>query len=226
VNPIRPPDPAIRGTTLAYMMIRSHDAARRLIHLVFRDAHTALDLTYAEGGFWRAPLPPGLGLVTNDIDRSGRTDLHLDFTATGLPDGAFDLVCYDPPHLADGGKRSIMARRYGTVKGTDGLRALIVAGCAEAWRVARVGLLVKVTESSHSSQFERVSDWVVSAVPARPYAQMHTVRPTNLRDGKWRVTRVPRNNGAAYLAFRKDGHRHRNFDRLYAAQQARMRRAG
>src|SRR3712207_9308891 len=56
---IRPPDPIIRGTTLAYMPIDGHEATRRLVHLAFRDAHTALDLTYAHGGFWREPLPPG-----------------------------------------------------------------------------------------------------------------------------------------------------------------------
>jgi hypothetical protein len=32
---------------------------------------------------------------------------------------------------------------------------------------------------------------------------------------------VPRNNGAVYLAFRKAGHKHLDFDALYRRQQAR-----
>ena len=115
---IRPPDPLVRGVTLAYMPIASHEATRRLVHLAFRDAHTALDLTYAHGGCWRDPLPPGLRLTTSNLDPVSAAELHLDFTATGWPDDSFDLVVYDPPHVADGGATSIMARRFGTVKGT------------------------------------------------------------------------------------------------------------
>jgi hypothetical protein len=115
---IRPPDPAIVGTTLTYMPIKSAEAVRRLVDLAFRDAHTALDLTYAHGGFWRDPLPPGLQLTTSNRDLSSRVGLHLDFTATGLPEGSYDLVVYDPPHIANAGQASIMgARRLSFVGG-------------------------------------------------------------------------------------------------------------
>src|SRR5207249_332023 len=110
-------------------------------------------------------------------------------------DASYDVVVYDPPHLADGGEASIMARRYGTVKGTDPVRALIVAGCAEAWRIARVGILVKATNSGHGGEFNQLSLWMQSAVPVRPYAEMHTFRVVNLKDGKWTVQRLPHNNG-------------------------------
>ena len=43
---IRPPDLAITGTTLRYMSIDSAEAVRRLIHLAFRDAHTAIKMTH------------------------------------------------------------------------------------------------------------------------------------------------------------------------------------
>jgi hypothetical protein len=217
---VRPPDPAIVGTTLTYMPIRSHEAVRRLVHLVFRDAHAAIDLTYAGGAFWAAPLPPGLVVTSNNRDPSSRADLHLDFTATGLPDGAYDLAVYDPPHTADGGAASIMATRYGTIRGTAALREMIEAGAREAWRVASVGTLVKVADHSHQGELLLLSDWIKAAIGARPYFVLHTYRPTYLRDGKHRVERVPRNNGATYLAFRKDGHQHRDFDRLHARQLA------
>jgi hypothetical protein len=217
---IRPPDPCIRGVTTRYMAVDSADATRRLLHLAFRDCRTVLDLTYGAGGFWRQPLPPGIALVTNNPDPASPADLHVDFTATGLADGAYDLVIYDPPHLADGGKRSIMARRFGTVKGTAGLRALIEAGAREAVRVAAVGLLVKVADHCHGGEFLPLSDWVKAAVGLRPYFDLHTYRPQPLRDPKWCAVRAPRSNGATYLAFRRDGHRHRDFDALYSKQEA------
>lgn len=215
---IRPPDPAIVGTTMTFMAVGSAEACRRLVQLAFRDAHTALDLTYAHRGFWRDPFPPGLTVTSNNLDPDADADLHLDFTATGLPDGAYDLVVYDPPHVADAGAESIMGQRFGTVRGTAGLRDLIQAGSREAWRVARVGVLVKVADSSHGSELLRLSDWVTQAIPMQPYTVLHSYRPMALTDGKWKAVRVPRNNGATWLCFRRDGHKHKDFDRLYARQ--------
>ncbi len=221
---IRPPDSLVRGVPLEYMRAASHEATRALAHFAFRDAHSALDVTYAHGGFWRDPLPPGLHLTTSNLDPSSAAELHLDFTATGLPDDSFDLVVYDLPHLADGGATSIMARRFGTVKGTAALRETIEDGAREAWRIAAVGILVKVADHSHGGAFLIQSDWVKAAIPVPPYFVLHAHRGTRyLPDGKHRVQRVPKNNGAVYLAFRKDGHRHKDFDRLYARQPAALR---
>lgn len=223
---IRPPDPAIVGTTRTFMAISSSDACRRLVHLAFRDAHSVLDLTFAKGGFWCDPLPPGLSVLRNTLDCSIEAEFHRDFTDTGLADGAYDLVVYDPPHIADGGAGSIMAARYGTVKGTAALRELVQAGAAEAWRVSRVGVLVKVADSSHGSELCRLSAWVTDVLPMAPYVVLHTIRPGSLEDGRWVAHRVPRNNGSTYLAFRRAGHRHTDFDRLYARQMSQLEATG
>lgn len=204
------------------MPIGSAEANRRLIHLAFRDAHTALDLTYGAGRFWQDPLPPGLTVTSNNLDPEAPTDLHLDFTATDLPSGSHELVIWDPPHLMDGGKDSIMAARYGTVKGILGLMTMIHNGALEAWRIASVGILVKVIDSSHGGELIRLSDWVQRAIRQDPYILMHTYRPGYVRDGKHKVFRVPRNNGAVWLCFRKDGPKHLDFDRLYERQQNRL----
>jgi hypothetical protein len=222
---IRPPDPAISDVTMRYMPIGSAEAVRRLVHLAFRDCATALDLTYAHGRFWVDPLPPVLALTTNNLDPSSAADLHLDFMATGLPDGAYDLVIYDPPHLADGGSTGIMGRRYGTVRGTPALRALIEAGAREAWRIAAVGTLVKVADHSHQGRHQQLTRWVEDAVGAELYFDLHAYRSTYLRDGKHRATRVPRSNGATWLVFRKSGPMHLDFDRLYERQEARPKGA-
>lgn len=231
---IRPPDPQITTPTLAYAPYSSAEATRRICHLAFRDAHTALDLTWSKGNFWRDPLPPGLTVTGNQMP--GRPQLaengpyshekptcacgclHVDFTDSGLPSASWDLICYDPPHVADAGADSIMGRRFGTVKGTAALRELIEAGAREAWRLARVGVLVKVADHCHGGQLHRLSDWIVGVIPQQPYLVLHTYRPTFLRDGKWRVQRAPRSNGAVWLAYRRDTWKHKDWDRQYARQ--------
>jgi hypothetical protein len=160
-------------------------------------------------------------MTTNNLDPSSAADLHVDFTATGLPDGAFDLVIYDPPHVADGGETGIMGARYGTIRGVAALRELIQAGAREAWRVAAVGILAKVADHAHQGEHQPLTDWVKDAISMPLYTELHTLRPGYLRDGKHRATRVPRSNGATYLVFRKSGHRHIDFEGRYARQEAR-----
>lgn len=206
-----------------YGAYSSAEATRRYIDLAFRDAHTAIDLTTASGGFWRPPTPPGLVVTTSNIDPLSTAEFHHDFTDTGLPDAAFDLAVYDPPHLPDLGADSIMGRRFGTASGTDGLDRLVTTGVMEAWRIARIGILVKLADSSHGSEFLQLSRWAIDHIGAQPYFVAHTTRPP-LEDGKWKVQRVPRNNGAVYLIFRKDGHQHRDFDALYERQALRLER--
>ncbi len=221
---VRPPDHSIKGRTLMYGPYSSAEATRRYIHLAFRDAHTAIDLTAAHGGFWKPPVPPGLAITTNNLDPASWADLHLDFTDTGLPDESFDLAVYDPPHLADLGTDSIMGKRFGSAAGSAGLDALVTAGVREAWRISRVGILVKLADSSHGGEFLQLSRWVTEQFDAQPYFVAHTTRRAQLEDGKWKVQRVPRSNGAVYLVWRKDGHQHRDFDRLYERQALQLGR--
>src|SRR5687767_9725248 len=97
---IRPPDPKLGPDTgLRIGRYSSAEAVRILLHCFFRDAHTVVDWTYGGGGFWKPPYPPGLTIVTNNIDLNAPTDLHVDYTATGQSDGAYGAGLWDPPHL-------------------------------------------------------------------------------------------------------------------------------
>lgn len=238
---IRPPDPLVTGLTMLYAPYSSQEACRRLIDLCFRDALTALDLTYSVGGFWGDPLPPGLSVTQNRypgcpsgaLSDEMRADnplpcacsqLHVDFTSTGLPDASYDLVVYDPPHIADGGEDGIMAGRYGTVKGTEGLQLLIQGGALEAWRLSRVGILVKVADHSHGGRYLQLSRWIEHVIPVAPYTYLHTYRARHLSDPKHQVQRTPRSNGAIYLVFRRSGGAHQDFTRLYERQEQRRRK--
>jgi len=153
---IRPRDPKVIGLTTTHMRIAPSDVVRRLLQLAFRDARTVIDVTYAGGNFWGEPLPPEIVLTTSNIDPAADTDAHLNFTDTGLPDGAYDVVI-DPPHNPDAGVNSFIRARYGTAQGTDGLKQLIEDG-------ARLGVIVKVQDQAHGGEFIEETEWVRHAL--------------------------------------------------------------
>lgn len=227
---LRPPDPAF-GSGLPPRTGRysSAQAMRLLAHCYFRDCWSALDLTFGSGLFWKSPVPPGLTITTNNLDPSSRADLHLDFTDTGLPDGSYDLAVYDPPHLADLGAASFMRARFGTAR-SEGFRAMIEGGALEAWRIARVGILVKLADGPHGGRYQQLTRWVEGVIPVPPVFELHAIgRPTPRSAGE--ISRVPRGNDASWLVFRRDGHggRYPDFirqdERQAALQVARERLA-
>jgi hypothetical protein len=221
---IRPPDPKLSGETgLRIGRYSNAETTRILLHCFLRDAHTAIDLTHGAGRFWADPYPPGLTIVTNNIDPEAQTDLHVDFTATGIPDGSYDVAAYDPPHLPHLGATSFFATRYGTVRSTDGFQAMIEAGVREAWRISRVGIIVKLTDAPNGGAYLPLTSWAYEALRAEPCYVMHIVgRPTPRPAGE--EGQAPRNNGADWLVFRHDGKRYPSFNKLYERQVSRFER--
>lgn len=216
---IRPPDPRVPETPLRLGAYSSAQASRILLHCFFRDAHDAIDLTHGAGQFWKPPYPPGLTIITNNIDPATPTDFHVDFTSTGLPDAAYGVAIYDPPHLPHLAPTSFMAQRYGTVRSSAGFQSMIEAGALEAWRISSVGLIVKLADFPNGGAYLPLTSWATEALGVAPCYVMHTVgRPSPRPKGE--LGRVPRNNGADWLVFRKDGRRYPDFVRLYERQQA------
>lgn len=233
---IRPPDPLVTTPTLAHAPYASAEATRRLLHLAYRDCATVLDLTYGAGRFWKGPLPPGITLMTNNLDTSRPTDFHMDFTRPEPFGRTFDLVVYDPPHVADAGKGGLYAARYGTATTTYALRMLIERGLSTAIGAANVGVLVKVTDHAHGGEWLPLSRWVTARAVEwgmGVYCTLQTYRRSPAVDPKWKVQRVPRSNGAVWIAFRytvgvgkkywgrhhRVGVPHRDFDREYIRQE-------
>jgi hypothetical protein len=219
---VRPPDPAILGRPLQIMperLVRSHGAVRRLLHFAFRDGYSVLDLTYGAGGCWRRPLPPDISLTTSDGSPDIGADHHLDYRATGLPDGAYDVVVFDPPHTGDQSEVSYFGRRYrSAVRGNDALVQDVVAGAVEALRISAVGVIAKLADTNHGSELVLLSYEVIAAL-GRPYTLLMTYRTSGIANPRHKVQRIPDSNGAIYLAFRKDSPKHQDFDKLYARQE-------
>lgn len=104
-----------------------------------------LDVTYGRGLFWTDYRPPIL--VAHDLAVDG-----VDFRHLPDLDGSVDVVVFDPPYIAQGGRATSMIPdfldRYGLVdvpKTTREVDLLIWGGMSEARRVLRPGgrLLVK-----------------------------------------------------------------------------------
>jgi hypothetical protein len=176
--------------------VPSAEIVAAILRVFFRDTSTALDLTPGTRTFWSETVPTQVSVVFSASD----------FTALPYGDAAFDVAIFDPPHLADAGQKSIMAARYGTYKNVD-LEPAVPAGCREAWRVARVGAIAKVTDHVHESRFVRQSRWIFDEL-GEPYDEVYAVRQP-LSDKKWREPQLcARSNGSKYLIFHKGEQRH------------------
>lgn len=175
-----------------------------ILRVLFPDAVTALDTTYGLGGFWDGSAH----VRVTGQDRNAERAPHgiADFTNLPYADESHDVVLFDPPHLSDGGDDGIMATRYGTIAGED-IETVVCAGTREAWRVARLGVVIKVADHVHGQRFVRMTGWVCGEL-GEPYDVVHQIRSGALVDPKWEEQLSAYNNGATYLIFRKGNQRH------------------
>jgi hypothetical protein len=176
-----------------------------ILRVALPDAQTVLDVTYGSGAFWDGSAPVQVTAV--DLNPTRALDAAVDFRQLPYADESFDVVTFDPPHLADAGSESIMRERFGTYEDAD-LEDVIKDGCREAWRVARLGIVVKVTDHVHGQRLVCETDWVKSAIDAPAYDVVHQTRSGAMVDPKWREQLSAYNNGSTYLIFRKDGPLH------------------
>lgn len=104
-----------------------------------------LDCTYGAGRFWRLWQPEILVATDLNPAKSPSVPDGVDFTAMPFPDRDFDAVVFDPPYRLNGTPDQDFDEGYGIDAYTSWQErmALILAGTAEAARVADRDLLVK-----------------------------------------------------------------------------------
>jgi tRNA G10 N-methylase Trm11 len=103
-----------------------------------------LDPTYGKGVWWKLWQPDNL------IIRSNLTDSNFDFRNMEFEDNYFDVITYDPPYVATGGKATnsnidTMRDGYGineAPKTAGELQTLINDGLTEMYRVIKPSGLV------------------------------------------------------------------------------------
>lgn len=179
----------------------------QILRVYFPNASTALDLTGGDGGFWDGSEL--LEVTRLIIDPSKSPNGTEDFRSLPhVPDDSYDVTLFDPPHVADAGDESIMGAKFGTFEDAD-IEQAIQDGCREAWRIGRLGTVVKVTDHVHGQRYVLESDWVREAIGQPPFDEVYQVRANAVIDPKWTEQLSAYNNGATYLIFRKDGPLHK-----------------
>jgi len=182
---------------LRYAPLQTAELVAAITWVCFPEAATAVDLTPGHGNFWSERVP-----VRVSVEAS-----RNDFTALPYADLSYDVVYFDPPHNADAGARSIMGQRFGTYPHGE-LEDVVRRGTREAWRVARLGVVVKVTDSIHAQKFIRMSGWIYEEL-GEPFDVVHQLRRRAMIDKRWKLPQLSaRNNGSSYLVFRRDGLAH------------------
>lgn len=185
-------------------------SARNMAHVIAKcapvllyDVRTAVDLTPGAGGFWseREPIPWSVVLSPHD------------FLDTPYDDQEFDGSFFDPPHAAGLGKDAYFRARYGTYKASE-LPGVIVAGAREAWRIARLACVIKVTDHVNSARYQRQSGWVIDAIGIEPYQVITVVhgavgsrRWTGFRPGE-DAPQSARSVSSTLLIFRRGNQTH------------------
>jgi hypothetical protein len=86
---------------------------------IHASAHPRIvDVTHNDGSMWAgtayAPHRMDVDPVYRDM---GLCDTVADCRTMPFPDGSYDVVVFDPPHITDAGDQSIMGQRYGTMPG-------------------------------------------------------------------------------------------------------------
>ena len=132
-------DEARTGTVLAADTFKTNSqlmlACRALGYVT--DGDNVADVTYGKGTWWKDWKPEGL--TEHDIENDG-----VDFRQLPEADDEFDVVAFDPPYVAVGGRTTSTIgefnQAYGLVdvpRTPAGLHMLMVDGLTEIRRVTR-----------------------------------------------------------------------------------------
>lgn len=171
-----------------------------LLSLCFRGTPTILDVTYGSGMFWKGSARNVVGCDKNQ----GRSrNVVCDFTRLPFPDGAFDVVVFDPPfqpknNISPG---NIIELRFTKVPGgTRGVRQLVDAGLKEAWRVSRLGVIYKCQDYIDARKPVWMSLWAYDLL-GPPYEMVYRRQPSKLTSSKWKTQQSARRNHTNFMVW-------------------------
>jgi hypothetical protein len=186
----------------------SAQTVAKMLRVLFPDAKTVLDMTYGSGKFWTSNTPWRVTGI--DLNPERARDVCADFTRLPFTNGAFDVSIFDPPYLTDASCSGLMAmdRHFSSFASVDAAQRAVSRGVTEAWRVGRIGCIVKVQNYTHASRSVRMTQWVEDALPERAYGEVHAVTPSKIFDPKWGQQLSVYSVHTTYLAFRHGSQMH------------------
>lgn len=186
----------------------SAQAVAKMLRVLFPDAETILDMTYGSGKFWTERTPWHVTGI--DLNPARARDVCADYTRLPFADGAFDVAIFDPPYLSGCSKNGTarMGDRFSFFETDRALRESICGGATEAWRVSRLGAIVKVQDYSHGGRVFRLTRWVESVIPEEAYGEVHLISVSKITPGSWGKQLSVWSVHTTFLAFRHGSQMH------------------
>lgn len=181
-----------------------------LVSMCWPGPNTILDPTYGNGGFYdnggsydKGGFYPSVA-GDNRIDRA--RDLLLDFTCLPFGSNSFDVVLFDPPFQPATTNGIIGNRFTKPVSSVFLLEALVRRGAAEAYRIARRGIVIKIQDYIHNHKPVWMSKWLWDQL-GEPYEVVHVVRKGKLKATNWSKQLSAYRNYSTFMAFSKENNR-------------------
>jgi tRNA G10 N-methylase Trm11 len=121
------------------------------------DGSRILDMTFANGVFWKKVDVSKYNLTTNDLFNE-KASIHEDFRNTSFPEKEFDAVVLDPPYMRTNNKAGVMASNYNNqtinLKTHAAILQLYRDGIKEARRLLKYNgiLIVKCQDEVESKK--------------------------------------------------------------------------
>lgn len=184
------------------------EVTAKMLRVLFPETETILDMTYGSGKFW-GDAPPWR--VTGvDLNPERARDVCADFTRLPFVDGAFGVAIFDPPYLSDPSRRVVprLDAVFTMYPSMDVAHDTVKRGTAEAWRVSRLGVIVKVQNYSHSGHSVRMTRWIEEVIPEVPYGEVHRVNMGKMVPHRWGSQLSVYSVHTTFLAFRHGSQMH------------------
>ena len=164
-----------------------------------------LDTNYGAGRFWRGTFWPIVSL-----DSSTPADIKADNRWLPFLPESFDVVVYDPPHLAErhiGAEYGGMQALYGQGTGSESMAGDFPLFLAEAARVLRPGgvLLAKLTDNVHrgKNQWEHFAFMLYASDILQVCDLIIKTRKGPMMDPKWKNAYHARKRHCFWIICRK-----------------------
>ncbi len=186
--------------------------ARMLSFYPRSEPRLILDATVNSGRFWRGSQRRVIGL---DIDPRHRPAVCADNSSMPFPDGTFDVVVYDPPHIPNQGRDK--SKDFNTRFGLGARSAkengysfahTYPAFVREAWRVLEKEgiLLCKIADYVHNHRYQWAHVELIVAARSVGFTACDCiikVRKGPIVDPKWKVAHHSRRQHCYWIIFRK-----------------------
>lgn len=150
----------------------------------------------------RMVMATSIRLIGGDRLLSRARDVVLDYERLPFRDRSIDVVVFDPPFQPQT-VQGLIGMKFTKIEGgVAGVKASVQRGCAEAWRVARLGIVVKVQDYIHDHKPVWMSQWVWEAL-GEPYDFVTLRTRAKMRATNWQRQLSVRRNHSTFWIYRR-----------------------